>query len=161
MNADLIDIFNSVRDIPYRISLVCGQDANCCVDKTLKLSSLLRENGMQTKLVHCDFFWSHQFFLPNELRRIPHSDSSSHVYLEFLSGDKWIALDPTWDKGLASVLPVTVWDGKSNTQIAIRPSTIYSPQDHIDFIYSQEDLETNGEFYRAFNNWLESIRSSK
>jgi len=50
----------------------------------------------------------------------------AHTYLEIKINGKWKILDATWDKGLRKILPVNNWDGKSGTEIAVKPTKIFS-----------------------------------
>ena len=99
--------------------------------------------------------------MPESLRQIPHEDSTIHVYLEVYNKEqaRWMTVDATWDRGLASRLPVSEWDGRSDTTLAVKPTESLKP------IESQEEFDKlfadnhDGEFGEALNKWLESIRT--
>lgn len=88
----------------------------------------------------------------------------SHVYLEVYNKkqEKWMIVDATWDKGLAPKLPVSEWDGKGDTAIAVKPIEILKERidkyDGPSEVQRTELMKVNGQFFEAFNKWLESIR---
>jgi hypothetical protein len=102
--------------------------------------------------------------LPKSLKEIPHEDRMSHVYLEVCDKEQesWMIVDATWDKRLASKLPVSEWDGKGETAIAVKPIEILKERidkyDGPSEAQRTELMKVNGQFFEAFNKWLESIR---
>ena len=161
---ELIKIFESVRDIPYRIPLSLEEEDNCCSGKHEKLLRILKERGYEVRYRVCVFLWS-SLSLPKDLKKISHSGKSSHIYLEIKLDGVWRILDATWDKGLKGLFHVSEWDGKSNTEIAVKPVKIFSAEETTkvvkmenDEISIKRDLEANGKFYEAFNKWLEKNR---
>jgi hypothetical protein len=86
-----------------------------------------------------------------------------------------MTVDATWDKGLASNLPVSEWEGRSDTTIAVKPIERLKPienQEEFDKRFwdlpSMEKwlslpldspLKVNGRFFEALNKWVESIRT--
>ena len=161
---DLILAFNSIRDIPYKIPLSSDEVDACCSGKHEKLFKLLIDRGYKVRYRVCAFVWS-SLNLPSELEKIPHDDYCTHIYLEINLGGKWEILDATWDKGLKRIFHVNEWDGKSDTEIAVKPIKIFSPQKSLKIVKDQnkeaneKDLEINGKFYKGFNEWLEKNRS--
>ena len=114
--------------------------------------------------------------MPESLRQIPHEDSTIHVYLEVYNKEqaRWMTVDATWDRGLASRLPVSEWDGRSDTTLAVKPTESLKPietQEEFDKwsdLPSEEKwlslpmnspLKVNGKFYEELNKWVESIRT--
>jgi len=160
---DLISLFNSVRDIHYRIPLKWGQEDNCCSGKHKKLFDLLTKHNHKVRYRVCVFLWSN-IKLPKELQKIPHDNDCTHTYLEiYLDGD-WKILDATWDSGLRNVFHINEWDGKKNTEIAVKPVRIFNPKKSLEIVNNQnrkiieKDLKINGKFYEAFNKWLRDNR---
>ena len=106
--------------------------------------------------------------MPSKFKKISYENDCTHTYLEIKTNNRWEVLDVTWDVGLARVFHINDWDGKSNTEIAVKPIKIFSPQKSEEILKNFEkkeniikDLKMNGKFYEAFNNWLEEIRRSK
>ena len=161
---NIVDMFNKVRDIPYRIPLTSTEEDCCCSGKAKQLKQMLEQAGYQTQYRVCEFRWS-DIPLPDEVSRISHEDLMTHVYLEVEINGSWIIVDPTWDSGIKSILPVNEWDGKSNTQVAVPVLKTYDPEKSLEVVESENkevikaDLAKNGEFYKAFNSWLEKVRS--
>lgn len=171
---DAVEYFEFVRDIPFRLPLFFGDPDYRCLTKALVLRPLLSSIGLKSRYALCRFSWN-DLNLPQSLKAIRHKDVV-HVYLEVYSKERarWMAVDPTWDKGLASKLPVSEWDGENDTAIAVKPTRRLRP------IESQEEFDkfadlpglrhwlalpinspskVNGRFYRALNKWAESVRA--
>lgn len=165
MNKKLaIEKFEQIRDIPYRIPLGLNEIDDCCSGKHLSLSIELQKLGYKCKYKVCAFKWS-DLKLPEELLATPHEDTSTHVYLEVEIDNVWKVVDATWDSHLSKILPVNTWDGESDTKIAVPALETFSDEKSR-FIMDSEnqssiesDLKTNGEFYKKFNDWLESKRT--
>ncbi|MFH0857445.1 MAG: hypothetical protein V1848_01725 [Candidatus Magasanikbacteria bacterium] len=160
---NLIDAFIMVRDIPYRIPLVFGERDVSCSGKHKLLKELFNEQGFVVRYRVCSFLWS-SMNLPLEVLSISHEDSSSHVWLEVMIDDKWIIVDATWDAGIKNIFHVNEWNGKSNTEIAVKPLEIFTPEKSAEIMNNENDeeivydLKTNGRFYEAFNDWLAGQR---
>ena len=78
-----------------------------------------------------------------------------------------MVLDATWDEGLGGVLHVNRWDGRSDTEIAVKPIKIFTPKKSSSIITEygtkkeiEADLRKHGKFYRASNEWAERARNS-
>ncbi|PIR04044.1 MAG: hypothetical protein COV59_02560 [Candidatus Magasanikbacteria bacterium CG11_big_fil_rev_8_21_14_0_20_39_34] len=157
------EAFQKVRDIHYSIPLNAAEEDNCCSGKHKKLKKLFAQMGIDSRYRVCTFRWS-DLHLPDTLASIPHEDDSTHVYLEVSIHEKWIKVDATWDPGVDSVLPVNDWDGVSDTQVAVKALEVLSPEKSNEIMESESeedmkmDLEKNGKFYNAFNEWLEQMR---
>jgi len=158
---DIIKAFNSVKDVPYRIPLSSEEEDHCCSGKHKRLKDLLK--GYKTRYRICDFKWS-SLDLPERVKIVKHDDDCTHMYLEVFLDGKWVVVDATWDKGLSRVFEINEWDGKTDTKIAVIPTNIYSPGKSLEILNAEnieEDLGRNGDFYEAFNEWLEDIRKGK
>ena len=163
-----IEIFNQVRDIPYRIPLYLdepeGEHGGSCLYKVEVLKKLLEAEGLECRYRIGTFLWS-QLNLPEEVMQAEHNDRGEHVWLEVCINNKWIILDPSWDIGLARIFSINSWDGISDTNIAVKPIEILDVSTSADIMnfdnYEEaflEDLVINGEFYKALNTYLDQIR---
>lgn len=161
---NLISSFNSIRDIPYRIALKWGEEDNCCSGKHEKLFNLLTKQGYKVRYRVCVFFWSSSN-LPKELKKIPHDGDCTHTYLEIYLDDNWKILDATWDSGLKNLFHINEWDGKSDTELAVKPIKTFTSERSLEIVKNQDascikkDLKINGKFYKAFNEWLDKNRA--
>lgn len=158
---ELLAVFNSIRDIPYRIPLSPDEPDACCSGKAKALKSWLDEHGYESRYRVVDFRWS-DMPLPPEVAGVPHADDSTHVYLEALLDGVWRDLDPTWDAGLAGTLPVAEWDGRTDTPVAVPIRSLRSHEESARIMsggWDGDDILANGEFYRAFDDWLVRVRS--
>ncbi len=161
---NIIETFNTIRDVPYRIPLTSNEVDNCCSGKARMLKVYFDKEGYESRYRVCEFRWP-ALGLPQSILSVPHDDLSSHVYLEVKINDKWIDVDPTWDMAINSIFKSNQWDGKSNTTVAVPVISKYDDEKS-DSIMSNEtpeiiekNLTVNGLFYRVFNDWLDQIRN--
>jgi arylamine N-acetyltransferase len=162
---DSISYFTFVRDIPFRLPLSVDEPAPYCVDKHVVLKTLLSSLGFKVRYALCRWLWS-SLDMPESLKEIPHEDRAVHVYLEVYNKEqtRWMTVDATWDKGLAPKLPVSEWDGRSDTTLAVKPTESLDPienQEEFDKLKPriQQAIKVNDKFFEALNKWVESIRT--
>jgi len=163
---DIVSEFKQVRDIPYRIPLTPGERDDCCSGKAERLLYVFTQAGYAARYRVCTFRWS-DLDMPSELLQVPHEDDCTHVYLEVeIVPGEWKVVDATWDKGVNAILPVNEWDGTSNTMVAVPVRECFSLEQSLAYMRQSAtseallvDLAQNGQFYQAFNNWLEEQRS--
>lgn len=157
-----IKLFRFVREIPYYISVGNEQDFSC----STKAEILQRLLGLQSRFRICEFRWE-DLRLPKEILALGHEDPEVHQFLEVLIPEtqKWVIVDPTWDSGLATILPISEWDGINDTQIAVSARKIYSPQESdkiVKKISTPEEIENylrkNKNFLVGLNNYFRSLR---
>ena len=161
---NIIKEFKKVRDISFRIPLSLEEPDECCSGKADILFKIFKKGGYDVRYRLCTFRWS-DLNLPKEIKNIPHDDESSHTYLEIRIDREWKIIDATWDRKLKGIFNINEWDGKSDTEIAVPVIECLSPEKslrYIKHISTPEviitDLKVNGEFYKAFNEWLEMKR---
>jgi len=161
----LVIIFNSIRDIPYRIPLSLNEPDQCCTGKCQLLKQKLTQAGYQVRYRVCTFSWN-SLDLPPSILNIPNRDLATHVYLEILLKHIWVTLDPSWDAGLKDIFPINEWDGFSNTELAVPLTQIFYPAKSAEIMrrYNDQailkDLKINRQFYQAFNEYLEKERKN-
>jgi len=161
---NIVEEFKKVRDIPYRIPLSIEEPDECCTGKTDMLFRIFKKGGYDVRYRLCTFRWS-DLNLPKEIQGIPHDDESSHTYLEIRIDGEWRIIDATWDRKLKGIFNINEWDGKSDAEIAVPTRECLSPEKSLGYIKHTStpeaitaDLKVNGEFYKAFNEWLETKR---
>ena len=168
MNNEIIKIFNEVRNIPFRIALSKDDECLDCAGKSIILRKKLEEIGVKTRFAVCYFYWINMGF-PDDVNKISHDKDCTHTFVEVLINDKWIKLDPSWDKALEKIFPISYFDGEHDTILAVKPAGIFDPEKSERIMKNQEnnydnvineDLARNGEFYEAIDNYLEEIRKS-
>jgi len=80
---------------------------------------------------------------------------------------EWVTVDAAWDIGLKNIFHVNEWDGKSDTEIAVKVLEIFSPEKSAEIMDGENnddllsDLKINGGFYKVFNEWLDKNRFSE
>jgi hypothetical protein len=156
----LINIFNEIQKIPYHIS-VAGEPGFDCEDKAKMLIERLGKEGIQAEQIVGLFRWS-DLELPQEISSIGHSDECSHSFVQINNevGDP-IYIDPTWNPELAAAgFVVAKWDGISSTEIALPCYKIFTSKDSLEYLQTidyEKDIEDNGSFYEAFNDYCDSF----
>lgn len=161
------DIFEKERDTPYRIPLSLQDVDDCCAGKHIRLRKNLEALGISVRWRICWFKWS-DTSIPENIRSIPHEDECSHLYIEVELNNNWVAIDASWDLGLASILPVSVWSEPfTGTSVGVPAYKTLSPEESEIFMNAftseetEEDLRKNGAFFKALNVYLEEIRTVK
>lgn len=160
-----IQLFDKVRDIPYRIPINSNEEDFCCNGKARRLRKLLEQEGLQARYVVCSFRWS-DLDIPKKILNLTDDDFSTHVYLEVLIANRWIKIDPTWDAGLKDILPISEWDGETDTTLAVSPIETYSIEKSEEIMSHCEPEQVavdrndkNHDFEEALNSWLEQNRT--
>jgi len=105
--------------------------------------------------------------LPDSVKNIIHDKDCTHTWIEIYLNNKWIKLDPSWDNKLESILPIAQFDGENDTILAVKIEEYFSPEKSKEIVINQkkegskeirEDLERNGKFYKALNEYLKKVR---
>lgn len=78
--------------------------------------------------------------IPKEISNISHNDYSTHLYLEVYINN-WVIIDATWDIGIKNLFHINNWDGKTDTQIAVRPLEIFSPEKSAEIMENENNEE--------------------
>ncbi|OGY99773.1 MAG: hypothetical protein A2945_02135 [Candidatus Liptonbacteria bacterium RIFCSPLOWO2_01_FULL_52_25] len=162
---NIVQEFEKIRDIPYRIPLSTTERDDCCSGKSEQLLKILKVAGHGARYRVCTFRWS-DLNLPNWVEQVPHENECTHTYIEILLDGEWKIVDATWDRGLKNIFAVNNnWDGRSNTEVAVPVRKLFSPKQSAEYMKRSattdaiaEDLKKNGKFYEAFNRWLETKR---
>ncbi|HLC84968.1 MAG TPA: hypothetical protein VJH22_04200 [Candidatus Nanoarchaeia archaeon] len=156
---NLIDTFNSVRDLPYHCPESKDDHDHRCWGKHRILFKKLKELGCHVRYRVCEFSWD-DLRLPKEIVKLSPKKLDYHLYVEVQLDGKWIALDCSDDSGLPSY---TNWDGKSDTELAVKCRRVLSPEEsatieefdrknYASIIAEYHDL------YTAINKFLNKIR---
>jgi len=160
---NLIEIFNKIRDIQFRIPTSTDDPSMDCDEKHKRLFNLLTKTGYKVRYRVCSFSWS-SLNIPKKILNIQHKDECEHLFLEIFLNNKWVILDASWDIGLKNIFTVNEWNGKTNTEIAVKPTEIFPPQKKHELSHTMnkdailEDMKESGKFYEALNGWLEENR---
>ena len=161
---DTVSTFNYVRDIPYKISIKWKDGNLSCIGKHDRLYDLLKSKGCKVRYRVCSFLWS-SIKLPSKVKEKPHKDNCYHTYLEININGKWKVLDATWDSKLKNIFHINKWNGKTSTEISVKPIKIFSPEKSEAIVKKRnmkgflKNREKNGQFFQSFNKWLEENRT--
>lgn len=163
MAIDAKQLFDTERNIPYRIPLTCEEKDHCCSGKHERLLAAFTDAGFEARYRVCWFRWS-DLQISTDVASVPHEDDCTHVYLELKMSDVWKIVDATWDPGLASVLPVNEWVEGQDMQVAVPAVKTLSPEESDKYIRAltahdaEIDMQKHRAFYQALNAWFERVR---
>jgi hypothetical protein len=159
------NLFNTVRDIPYRIPLKLDDPNNSCHGKSILLHNLLKSYNYNSRIMLCTFKWS-DLRIDDSCKKLIVKDVEHHYFVELNLDSRWIKLDTTIDSGLGKKLPINDWDGKSDTKIAVVPIKFLSEEESSKILKSSESIDyftgkikSNGQLYKRLNEVYQSIRS--
>src|SRR3990167_4487565 len=112
-----IKIFESIRDIPYRIG--CQENDTSCRAKSKILGDILTRSGLKCQVVKGISRWS-KLGLPDNILNLIKRPIFNHYFVRTYIPEKkkWVNVDATWDSGLKNKFIVSQWDGLSNTPLA-------------------------------------------
>ncbi len=149
-----IKIFESIRDIPYRID--CQENDTSCRAKSKILGDLLTRIGLKCEAIRGVSQWS-ELGLPDNILGLIKRPIFNHLFVRVYipENKKWVNVDATWDIGLKRKFVVSQWDGLSDTPLACPVTTI---EKFIPFDLSFRDFDPEDEFTRLLNDWFAKIR---
>ncbi|MFO7967144.1 MAG: transglutaminase domain-containing protein [Archaeoglobaceae archaeon] len=172
----LIAVFERVRDIPYgtigsRDPLeVYKSNRGTCSGKHFLLRDLLLSLDVKVKDVVCFHYYSQMprnIDYPTELvqlleenRGVPDYHNCVKVY----NGD-WFTVDATFDYPLREYFVVNEWDGKSSTELSVKPVESWEVGNPVEFKMEMlnklpvEIQKGRNRFLEKFSEWLEELRN--
>lgn len=164
---------NLMLKIPYRVKEFSGdieseiKDGDCR-HKTEFLKEILKNEGIQYRELVGIFDW-HDLPIPRKILNILKKSGTKfpHRLLEVKINNKWIKVDPVWDRALRKrgfpTAKLSNWDGKNDTGRVswgnveyIRKSKYDKRKDKIHI-----DEKEAHRFSKELNKYLDSIRSSR
>lgn len=165
-----IDAFEAVRNIPYHIALNESETSANCVAKSRKLAKRLASLGLETREIICSFAWE-ESPLPADILALPRDHDETHLFLQVLipESGNWVSVDPTWNPELSKLgFQIAEWNGLNDTNIAVKPHRIYSPEETVaklrgyqsDPLGFEIHMQKHCAFYKSINEWLDMARVS-
>lgn len=162
------NVFEEIRDKPFRVALSADRPANNCYFKCMELSQKLITLGYQVRGRLGEINWNNLSFIPNEILELfPQDQIDTHFYLEIFLNEEWFILDPTWNKSFAQKFnqPYSVFGQKNKSCFQI--VRLYNNEEQSDYAWTWLNDQTviaeytskTGEFFKALNNWLEANNS--
>jgi hypothetical protein len=176
----IIDIFNQIRKVPYKIVDVEYSLGNCydliknngasCTPKHIVLADKFKSLGLKTRFCVHEFKWTDfKVSFPDkisELMKVLPSDF--HTNLEVKVDNKWIRVDATWDDELIEAgFPGTKnWNGKESTLNCVFPLHKYkfhSIMERDEFVKVKKEKnrlnpQVESEFISELNDFFDRIR---
>lgn len=170
-----IKIFEKIRDFPYYLPyklkepesylVTLKKKRGYCESKAVLLAESFKHIGIPVRYVLAQSRWDY-LPLPQYIKRFT-GEKTLHFYLEAKIDNKWMIIDPAWDKKLSKLgFPVNKsWNGCSDTKLAFRPlikkfKTFRSFKDYKNWIRSKkrkidpEVRKENRKFIKLFNSWI-------
>jgi len=178
-----INVFNQIRDIPYRIIPDLGDpvegprkliEFGCgsCTPKHFLLGYMFSKLDLTVTYVSFPYSWNQfQLDYPSDLRKLSENlPIEYHLACRVQIEGRWSYVDATWDMPLKKAgFPVNeFWDGIGNTLIAIDPideiehATVANRVEYVKnqkSDWTEEDKKRSEEFYERFNEWLAEFRA--
>jgi len=162
-----IEIFNMVRERPFRFDLINAKDDWSFRSKARDLTQRLNAIGIAARQICYGFSWTELPLPPQLLVTTPMPYSQAWcVEIEDSDGKK-IKIDPSWDSPLAPMLPTAKWNGSNSTTLAIEPFRIFDAEASANIWNVQEGISMRtrvkfvkqyGHFYNELNQWIASLR---
>ena len=156
---EIIQVFNKIRDLPYRCpESLEDNDYRCWGKNRLLFEELIKKN-LEVRFRVCDFLWSKQR-IPKEITSKSSKDLDQHLFIEIKLNNQWMVLDCSNDSKLPQY---NEWGGKSNCDIAVKYKKIYSPQESKK-IEEQEktnfknNFKTYKELFISLNKFFDKLR---
>lgn len=157
-----IEIFNSIRDVPFRIT---GKNSMYCSKKCKLLKRRLADIGIESKIMVGNFKWT-DLDLPKNIVQFINKDREGHAFLRVYIPEtrKWVDIDPTWDNSLSNVFQISNWDGNNDTVLMTKLDKVREYKKASFFrrlcikIKRKFVNESNHDFYVQLDNWLDSVR---
>jgi hypothetical protein len=176
----LIDIYNRIRNIPYKIIDVeysltnsynlINSNAASCTPKHVVLADMYKAHGIESRFCVHEFRWTDFSINFNNkiIRLLNQNPIDFHTNLEIKIDTHWIIVDATWDDALINAgLPGTKkWDGKISTINGVKSLKEYklnSLEERDAFIKAKKSkmrihssIET--ELITELNNYFDKLR---
>lgn len=172
-----INLFNQVRDIPYRtVSVhsweeVLEKNIGGCGAKHRLLKKCFDSLGYKCRFAYVPYSWNEIESVPADLRSgSQYNRRDLHTFLEVKIDGKWTIVDATWNKELKDVFPVNLnWDGFADTIVAVPSEKIYhADKNDTDQLRAELNCSKDGipspeeiTWVGKFNHWVDSFRSNQ
>lgn len=100
--------------------------------------------------------------IPSDVLAKPHSDRTTHLFIEVEHQGSWQPVDATWDSQLSPAFPVNNWG--EPMQIAVRQLALMSPSESeryartVSAPETELDIKRYHAFNKSLNRWLDRER---
>lgn len=159
---EIVELFEKVQRVPYFLlrhrdsRKLFSLNKGCCAEKVVWLGNKFKSLGLPVRYFLIEFKWE-DLPIPDEVLDLKGKGPDYHLAMKTKIDGNWIWIDPTWDPALGKLgFPITEgWDGKNDTLLAVKPLKIkgFEPED-------PSDTDLDGEFWNAFNKYLENARQT-
>lgn len=156
----LIKIFESVRDIPYRVPETDEEPDHACWGKSTILYKKLKKAGFKVRYrIAVQVIEENHF--PEEIKKLAKMEFMNHLFVEVNLGGEWFLLDATYDSPNLSGFNDLRTQKKCKIPGIV--NKIYSPKEseEVRKFWDREVKRVradNLEFYKAFNKLIDDKR---
>lgn len=157
-------IFESIRDIPYRLPEFMGDEAPQCAYKSYRLIKELLSIGYQCRAKIAEMDWSQTRFPLDIISLYPSDILPTHMYVEIFENNVRRPLDASWDIGLAQAgFPIAEFNGTNSPGLPlVRVFTLAEQEEYLEGWNDQARIADYFEraipFHKAVNEWLALVR---
>ena len=157
-------IFEHIRDIPYRLPEFLGDEAPQCAAKSEMLIKELSALGYEVRTRIAEMNWADTLFPKEIVKLYPKDITATHMFVEIFEEGIWRALDGSWDSGLKQAgFPIAEFDGKNSPGIKLVRLYDFQEQEQCLNYWSDPEkikayFERVGDFAKATNKWFEEVR---
>lgn len=158
------EIFENIRDLPYRVTEFVGDDCPNCFNKGTKLMHELGVMGYAVRGQTAEIRWE-DTPLPKEIVALhPKDILATHFYIEIEQNGIWRALDATWDKALEKIgCPIAEWDGRNSPAFPlVKKYTLEEQAAYLELCknpaFINDYYDRAGDFLRKANQWFAQVR---
>lgn len=156
------NIFDEIRDRPYRVALY-PEIANNCYFKSVELIQKLTDLGFPMRGRVGEIDWADTPCPPEILKLLPEDAVETHFFPEIMIDQEWRTLDPTWNKSFAVKYGLPYSEFGANNHSCFKIHRLYNLEEQAAYVWNflndKETADTYMQkarpFLTALNNWLE------
>jgi hypothetical protein len=159
-------VFQEIQSKPYSLAVAPGTAANNCYFKGIELLQRLGVLGYAVRGRVGETYWDRNIIPPEIVDLLPADIMVTHFFPEFLIGENWRIIDPTFQPDLEKCgFIIGSWEG---TDVPCFPITkLYTQEESIAYQERwfdpdyQRDFFTRGEAcWRALNAWFAKLEDT-
>lgn len=157
------EVFERIREKPYRVQEVPGVPAPNCYYKGLELIDNLTRYGYAVRGRTGEMDWADTIVPDDIVTLFPDDLRATHFFIEVLHDGEWKILDASWQSAMAGRGAVISEWGQQN-EPGFKLTKLYSHEEQLAYMRRWLDpavaeayFAKAGPFFTAVNEWLESI----
>lgn len=156
-------IFEEIRDRPYRVTTSVHTSAANCYFKAMELVKQFTTLGYECRGRLGEIDWADTPCPPEILALRKPGVVDTHFYLEIFLDGAWKIIDPSWNKSFAVKYSLPYSEFGADNQACFKITKLYDLEQQATYAWSWLNDETTiakymedmGPFLTALNKWLE------